>query len=135
MDSIIDHKRDGHAIYRDDTYIKHGSSKKVRKTTKGCHLCLEWKDGTTIWELLAYLKEINPVEVAEYAVVRKFLDAIPYFLKKRSCIITDLTKQYHKQTHKFGIEVPKSWDDCVRLDKENFNTLCQDAVRKEMNNV
>jgi hypothetical protein len=55
-------------------------------------------------------------------------------LKKRICIIADVTKRYHKRTHKFGIEVPKSWDDCVRLDKENDNTLWQDSVRKEMNN-
>jgi hypothetical protein len=35
----------------------------------------------------------------------------------------------------FGIEVPKNWDAYVRLDKENDNTLWQDAARKEMNNV
>jgi hypothetical protein len=46
-----------------------------------------------------------------------------------------VTKRYHKRKHKFGIEVPKSWDDCVKLDKENDNTIWQDAVRKEMNNV
>jgi hypothetical protein len=46
-----------------------------------------------------------------------------------------LTKRYHKRNHKFGIEVPKSWDDCVRLDKKNDNTLWQDAARKEMKNV
>jgi hypothetical protein len=46
-----------------------------------------------------------------------------------------VTKRYHKRTHKFGIEVPKSWDDCVKLDKENYNTIWQDAVRKEMKNV
>jgi hypothetical protein len=33
------------------------------------------------------------------------------------------------------IEVPKSWDDCVKIYKENDNTLWQDAVRKEMKNV
>jgi hypothetical protein len=27
------------------------------------------------------------------------------------------------------------WDECVRLDRENANTLWQDAVRKEMKNV
>jgi hypothetical protein len=59
----------------------------------------------------------------------------PHVLKKRSRIIDDVTKRYHKRTHKFGIEVPKSWDDCMRLDKENDKTLWQDAVRKEMNNV
>jgi hypothetical protein len=94
------------------------------------------------WERLSDLKESNPVEVevAEYAVSKSLLDA-PYFvwwaphvLKKHIIIIDDVTKRYHKRTHKFGIEVPKSWDDCVRLDKENDNTLWQDTVRKEMNN-
>jgi hypothetical protein len=56
-------------------------------------------------------------------------------LQKRTRIIADVTKRYHKRTHKFGIEVPKSWDDCVKLDKENDNTLWQDALRKEMKNL
>jgi hypothetical protein len=50
-------------------------------------------------------------------------------------IIAAVTKHYHKRTHKFGIEVPKNWDDCVRLDKENDNTLWQDTLSKEMKNV
>jgi hypothetical protein len=58
-----------------------------------------------------------------------------HILKKCSRIISSVTKRYHKRTHKFGIEVPKFWDDFVRLDKENNNTLWQDAVRKEMKNV
>jgi hypothetical protein len=59
----------------------------------------------------------------------------PHFLKKRSRIIASVTKGYHKRTHKLGIEVPKNWYECVRLHKENDNTLLQDAVRKEMKNV
>jgi hypothetical protein len=104
-------------------------------------LCVECKDGTTSWERLADLKESNPVEVAEYAVVSSLLDApafgwwVPYVLKKSICIINAVTNRYHKRTHKFGTEVPKSWDECVRLDKENGNTFWQDVVRKEMNNV
>jgi hypothetical protein len=47
MEGIIDHKSDGHAVDPDEMYIKHGSNKKVRKTTKGWHLCVELKDGTT----------------------------------------------------------------------------------------
>jgi hypothetical protein len=47
MESIVDHKTDGHAIEPADMYIKHGSNKKVRKTTKGWNFCVEWKDGTT----------------------------------------------------------------------------------------
>jgi hypothetical protein len=58
-----------------------------------------------------------------------------HVLKNCSRINDAVTKRYYKRTHKFGIEVPKSWDDCVRLDKENDNTLWQDAVRKEMDNL
>jgi hypothetical protein len=63
MEGIIDHKTDGHAVEPADMYIKHGSNNNVRETTKGWHLCVEWKDGTTIWERLVDLKESNPVEV------------------------------------------------------------------------
>jgi hypothetical protein len=59
----------------------------------------------------------------------------PDVLQKRTIIIAAVTKRYHKRTHKFGIAVAKSWDDCVKLDKENDNTLWQDAGRKEMKNV
>jgi hypothetical protein len=53
-------------------------------------------------------------------------------IKKRSCIIYAVIKIYHKRTHKFGIEVPKTWDDYVILDTENGNTLWQEEVRNEM---
>jgi hypothetical protein len=141
MEGIIDHKIDGHAIDRAAMYIKHESNNQVSKKTRGWHLCVEWKDMTTSWGRLTDLKEINPVEVAEYAVPKNLLDAPdfvwwdPHVLKKCSRIIAAVTKRYHKCTRKFGIEVPKSWDDCVRLDKENDNTLWQDELRKEMNNV
>jgi hypothetical protein len=112
MEDIINHKTDGNSIERADMYIKHGSNKKVSITTKGWHLCVEWIDGKTSWERLADLKEINPVKVPEYAVVNNLLDAPaflwwgPHVLKKRSRIIADVKKRYHKRTHKFGIEVP-----------------------------
>jgi hypothetical protein len=136
MEVIIDHRKDGHADAPAYMYIKHGSIKKVRKTTKGWHLCVEWKYGTTSWERLTDLKERKPIEVAEYAATKSLLDTPdfiwwdPHVLKKCTISISAVTKRYHKRTHKFGVEVPKSWDDCVILDKENDTTLWQDAVRK-----
>jgi hypothetical protein len=141
IEGIVDHETDGHAVEPADMYSKHGSNKKVMKTTNVSNLCVEWIYRTTSWESLADLKERNPVEVAEYSASKSLLDAPsfvwwdPHVLKKRSIIIAAVTKRYHKRTHKFVIEVPKSWDECVRLDKENDNTLWQDAVRKEMKNV
>jgi hypothetical protein len=34
--------------------------------------------------------------------------------------------------HKYGIEIPKNYDDCVRIDHENGNTIWQDAIHLEM---
>jgi hypothetical protein len=68
MVSIVDHKTDGHVIDRADRYINHGSNTQIRNTTKGWHLCVEWKDGTTSGECLADLKESDPLEVDEYAL-------------------------------------------------------------------
>jgi hypothetical protein len=113
-EGIIDHKTYGHAVDRADMCIKYGSNKQVRKTTKGWYLCVEWKDGTHSWERLSDLKESNPVEVAEYTVAKNLLDApdfvwwVPYVLRKRSWIISAVTKRYNKRTQKFGIEVPCS---------------------------
>jgi hypothetical protein len=47
MGSTVDHKTDGHPVDGDDVFIKHGSRKQVRNTTKGWHLYVEWIYGTT----------------------------------------------------------------------------------------
>jgi hypothetical protein len=41
MEFIVDHKTYGDAVEPADMYIKYGSNKKVRKTTKDWHLCVE----------------------------------------------------------------------------------------------
>ena len=61
---------------------------------------------------------------------------VPFTLKHRNRIIVAINKCfYHKQTHKFGIEIPKTYEDCVCIDKENGDMLWQDAMRKEMAKV
>jgi hypothetical protein len=117
MECIVDLKMDEHAMDHADMYIKHEINKQVRKTTKGWHLCVEWKDWTKSWEYLVNIKESNPVEVAKYAVYKNLHDApdfvwwVPYVLKKSSRIIADVNKKYHKRTHNFVIQDPKSWDE------------------------
>ncbi|KAI2500399.1 Reverse transcriptase (RNA-dependent DNA polymerase) [Fragilaria crotonensis] len=141
LSGIIDHRKDESAVDRADAYIQRGSNQHMKKTTRGWKICVEWKDGSTSWERLADLKESNPVELADYAVAQgidnepAFAWWVPYTLKRRNRIIAAVNNRYHKRTHKFGIEVPKTWADCLRLDKEAGNTLWQDAVRKEMSKV
>jgi hypothetical protein len=71
----------------------------VRKTTKGLHICVEWKDGTIRWERLEDFKESNHIEVDEYASTKSFLNSpafvwwAPHVLQKRIIIIADVTKR------------------------------------------
>jgi hypothetical protein len=40
-----------------------------------------------------------------------------------------------KRTHKFGIELPKTVNEALELDKKNGNTFWADAIAKEMKDV
>ena len=101
-------------------------------------MLVEWKDGSTQWLDLKDLKDSNPIEVAEYAVANKISEE-PAFawwvqtcLRKRHRTINKVKKKYWRTTQKFGIRLPKSCDEAIQLDKENGNTLWQDAMKKEM---
>ena len=141
LDSIIDHRSDQSAVKDHDKYIIVNGRQYLRKTTVGWKLCVQWKDGSTSWERLADLKESNPIEVAEYSIAANihkepaFAWWVPSILARRNQIIAAVNKRYHKRTHKFGIEVPKTVERAIEIDKENGNTLWQDAIDKEMRNV
>ena len=121
LKEIVDWKKDYSTTDPADMYVTHGSNRHFRKTTKGWHLCVEWKDGTTSWERLADLKESNPIEVAEFAVAHGLQDQpafiwwVLYTLKQCNQIIAVANKHSLKRMHKFGIEVPCSYNDCVCL--------------------
>ena len=141
LSAIIDHKKDDTAVHIDDKYIVKGNRKSLRVSTKGWYLCVEWKNGTTSWERLKDLKESNPVEVAEYAVANKLVEEpafawwVPYTLKRRDRIIAAVNKRYFKITHKFGIELPKTVERALEIDKETGTTFWYDAIQLEMKNV
>ena len=72
-----------------DVHITVNGRRHARKTTKGWKLCVTWKYGTSTWERLAKLKELNPIEVAEYTKAQgidrllAFAWWVDYTLKKR----------------------------------------------------
>ena len=141
MDEIIDHKKDGSAIYGDDAYTTDKRGRKHQRiTTKGWKLLVKWKGGLTTWEHLKDLKEANPVEVAEYAVSNKiatepaFVWWVPTVLKKRDRIIAKVKSKYWSKTHKFGIELPKSVEQALRIDKATGTSFWRLALEKEMTN-
>ncbi|KAI2494242.1 Reverse transcriptase (RNA-dependent DNA polymerase) [Fragilaria crotonensis] len=142
LSEIVDHKRDGSAVSRDDAFetTRTGTLRR-RRTTKGWKLLVSWKDGSTSWVPLKDIKESNPVEVAEYAVANKILEE-PAFawwarhtLKKRERIIRKVKSRYWDRTHKYGILLPRSVEEALRIDRETNTTFWQNAMEKEMRNI
>ena len=102
---------------------------------------MQWKDGSTNWVALKDLKESYPIQVAEYAIASRismepaFAWWVPHVLKKRNQIISKVKSKYWLRPHRFRIRIPKTVEETCRLDRENGNNLCWEAIWKEMKNV
>jgi hypothetical protein len=78
---------------------------------------------------------------AEYSVQVRipeepaFVWWVPHVLKWRAQIIAKVKSKYWQRTHKFGIRIPKSIKEALRVDAENGKTLWWDAIALEMSNV
>ena len=129
---VIDHRVDNKIAIptSEGTITSYNGSKRNVITTKGWDLYVRWKDQSTSWVPLSGIKESNPVQVAEYAYASKIADQqafrwwISKVLKKRDCIVSRLkTLRCRKGRMKFGIDVPGSVEDAMKLDEANQNTL------------
>ena len=115
--------------------------KKRKITTNGWTFYVEWRDDTTTWVPLSVLKESNPLMLADYVIsmgIEKypaFAWWIPSVTLKRKYIVKQIQHCIPKKSMKFGIIVPGSVNEAINLDKENGNTLWQDSIWKEINNV
>jgi len=59
----------------------------------------------------------------------------PFVLKQRERIIGSLNSRYHKRSHKFGIEIPKTVKRALEIDKETGADFWEKAILKEMKHV
>ena len=143
LKAIIDYKKDESvAVPKSDKYVitKRGG-RRLRRSTVGWKLLVQWGDSTETWISLKDLKESHPVLVAEFAKARGIDDEpafqwwVPYTIKKRDAIIAAVKVRARKTTHKYGIEIPTSVGHAEKLDAENGNHFWRDALNKEMHNV
>ena len=135
LDSILDFKKDEHAISKRDMYLTTKSgNKRLRKTPIGWKLKVMWKDGFEEWIPLKDLKESCPVEVAEVSVARGINDEaafkwwVPYTLKKRTVLILTVKARMRRVSHKYGIAVPTSVAHTLELDKANGGDFWSAAI-------
>mmetsp|Transcript_2846 Transcript_2846/g.3147 ORF Transcript_2846/g.3147 Transcript_2846/m.3147 type:complete len:189 (+) Transcript_2846:127-693(+) len=141
FEEIIDHRVLPDAIPKHEgTYKSSSGAIRKKRTTRGVELCTQWKDGSTDWISLKDLKDSYPIELVEYAIQQKINDLpafawwIPYVLKKRHRVIYKLKTKYWQRTHKYGICIPKSIDDAIKIDDVNKNIYWVDAIKLEMKN-
>ena len=142
LDSIVEYKKLINTADKADQYlITMKGRKRMRQTTEGWNLLVSWKDGSQQWVPLKIIKESNPIEVAEFASARgidvqpAFQWWVPYTLRKRDRIIAAVNLRVAKTTHKYGIEVPRTIAEALKLDEINGNNFWRDAIQKEMENV
>ena len=75
-------------------------TKRRRETTKGIEVLVQWKYGSTTWVTLTDMKNLYPVQMAEYAVQHRiagdpaFAWWIRNVLSKRNCINEKLESKY-----------------------------------------
>ena len=142
LEEIIDHRSNHNAVQEHDSFITTSSGgKRRRETTKGWEICVSWKGVDSSWVAMKDLKQSYPIELALYAKNNK-IDHLPAFawwvlfvLKKQKQILGKLKSKYWERTHKFGICIPKSIKEAIEIDKQNGNTLWQDAIAEEMAKV
>ena len=142
LEEISDHRTDGTEILKEDGFIQSRNGNQVPKiTTRGWELSVEWKDGSSDWVPMKELKASHPVQLAEYAIANRIQDE-PAFkwwvqdvLKKRNRIISKIKSRYWKTEFKFGVRLPKTVAEALRLDADNGNDLWRKSIEKEMSKV
>ena len=110
MEAILDNKRDGTTVRMADKFFKTKQGKPMqRNTTVGCLFLIKRKNDPKEWVQLKVLKESNPVDVAEYVTARgiehepAFAWWVLYTLRKRDVIVSAVSSQVRKASHKYGI--------------------------------
>ncbi|CAJ1933595.1 unnamed protein product [Cylindrotheca closterium] len=141
MEEISDHRKNAKAITKSagSMLLPSGGTRK-RQTTAGWELHVILKDGSSNWVTLKDMKESFPLEVADYAKLKAIEDEpafawwVPHVHKKRDRFISKVKSKYWERTHKYGIRIPKSVKEAIQIDRENGDTLWQDAIKMEMKN-
>ena len=141
LDCITDHRKNKNALEKDELYITTKSGhRRMRQTMAGWNL-LVMKNGQQEWMPLSILKNLNPLEATEYASAWSidnepaFVWWVPYTLQRRDRIIAGVNSRVKCTSHKYDIEISRTVEEALKLDKLNGNNLWRKAINKEMENL
>ena len=135
MDEIIDHRKKDVAVDKEDSfYTASKGTKRRRMTTKGWELCVQWfllwgclKGFETFLSNCAHNLKEEPAFAGNWWV--------PYTLNKRESILKKVKSKYWQHSHKYGIRVPKSVEEALKIDEETHTTYWRNAIEEEMRKI
>ncbi len=124
-----------------ESFVTRAGNPISKRNTKGWHILIEWRDGSMDWLRLSDVKDSYPVQLAEYAVANG-IDNEPAFkwwvektLRRKDRIFGKVKSKYWRNTHKFGIEIPKSVQGAYKIDRATGASHWTKAIEKEMKNA
>ena len=106
------------------------------------NVMVEWESGEITYEPLTLISKDDPITCAVYAKKHDLLDTTGWKQLKRYAKTSKILIRAVKQSrirqvrasarYQHGFQVPKDYNDGIRLDKENSNTHWQDAMDLEL---
>ena len=71
MNSIVDYQKSKKALLFASQKVVHRGWSFMRRSTVGWYLCVQWRDGSMLWQALNDLNESNQVETAKYEATQE----------------------------------------------------------------
>ena len=106
---------------------------------------VEWESGEVTYEPLTLISKDDPITCAVYAKKHDLLDTtglkhLKRYAKTSKRLIRAVNQSRINQVrasarYQHGFQVPKGYNDAIRLDKENSNTHWQDAMDLELSQI
>ena len=109
------------------------------------NVMVEWESGEVTYEPLTLISKHDPITCAVYAKKHDLLDTTGWkhlkrYTKTSKRLIRAVKQSRIRQVrasarYQHGFQVPKDYNDAIRLDKENSNTHWQDAMDLELTQI
>ena len=109
------------------------------------NVMVEWESGEVTYEPLTLISKDDPITCAVYAKKHDLLDTTGWkhlkrYAKTSKRLIRAVKQSRIRQVrasarYRHGFQVPKDYNDAMRLDKENGNTHWQDAMDLELTQI
>ena len=108
-------------------------------------LLIKWNTGEETWEPLRSIEIDDPVTVAKYAHEKGLTDQPGWkrfksLAKKQQTLLRAINQSQLRQTrravkYKFGYQIPRTYEEAIKIDRKNGNTKFQDAVKPELSQI